>query len=88
MLQSDSNCVDEFFHTKCTWNTPSPQVGNLIWGTLTDNCKYNPAPGSTAAWRYGCSIGFSPNDLIDNRGSWQFGTVRCNVQYLHACRPA
>ncbi len=25
VLQNDSDCVDSFFHTECTWNLPPPR---------------------------------------------------------------
>jgi hypothetical protein len=84
VLQNTSDCVDTI-GTECKWQLPSSDVGSLVWGAVADNCLYNPAPGSTAAWRYGCSIGSNPNDLIDNRAGWQFNTKYCDVRYLRAC---
>jgi hypothetical protein len=84
VLHKDSKCVDSF-GTECTWHLPGGQLGILIWGHTDPSCEYNPAPGSSAAWRYGCSLGVNPNDLIDNRSGWNFHTVYCDVRYLAAC---
>ena len=84
VLESSSGCVDNV-GSQCHWHIPPGRVGELIWHHIPESCRYNPAPGSTAAWRYGCSVGFTPADLIDNRAGWNFATKYCDARYLGAC---
>jgi hypothetical protein len=73
-----SGCVGTRFTVSCSWASPG-ELGNLLWQPLSKDCIYDPTPGSTAAWRYGCSIGANVNDMLDQRNGWQFPVTDCFV---------
>jgi hypothetical protein len=88
VLQNDSYCQNYFIVQVCKFYTPALEIGDRIWKPIANDCQYNPAPGSIDAWRYGCNLGVNVNNLIDNRGGWQFHTLICHGRERSACRDA
>ena len=83
VLPNESYCKYEFyvvysFH-ECIWYDPG-EVGARAWGKPGPECQYDPTPGSTAAWRYGCPTGLDPKAMVDNRDGFNFPQVYCPVQ--------
>lgn len=77
VLGSGSNCVDHFFVQVCDWHVPSGRIVDQLFGAISKDCTYDPTPGSTSAWRYGCGLAVNPNLMIDNRPPWSFHTRIC-----------
>ena len=77
VLNNDSNCHFYVVISSCTWNAPSQDLVDRVGGALSTECQYTGAPGSSAAWRYGCNLGVDLNLLIDNQAPWKFRTFRC-----------
>jgi hypothetical protein len=76
VLPNQSGCTDYFFWIECKWAQPG-EVGERVWGDVSEECRYDSTPGSTNAWRYGCNLGVPGGNLIDQKAGWQFATTVC-----------
>lgn len=78
IVPNASTCIGYIFVVACSIADPG-EVGTRIWGAVDDDCRYDPTPGSTAAWRYGCNLGIPGADLLDGRDGWSFPTWSCSL---------
>jgi FG-GAP-like repeat len=70
----------------CFWSSVEGATFTRIISPVPPDCRYDPTPGSTAAWRYGCPYGVPAADLIDGTSGWNLPLVRCaaNQGQCHA----
>jgi hypothetical protein len=68
---------------ECTWHSPAGATYTRLTAPVPADCRYDPTPGSTAAWRYGCPYGVPPSDLIDGKDGWAFPITLCNGNTAH-----
>ena len=80
VLQGDSRCWITFGEgsqsRSCEWKTPGA-TWSRVAGPVPSTCRYDPTPGSTSAWRYGCPLGRAAAELIDGTNGWDFPVTRC-----------
>lgn len=76
VLPSGSGCGYGAGVTRCTWEAAPARVAQLLWGPVTDDCRYDPRPDRTSAFRYGCSLDVAAGPL-DGTDGWRFSTVSC-----------
>ena len=74
ILSSQSGCSIVILYLSCTWVSPG-DVGDRPWGAVSEECRYDPTPGSTAAWRYGCNLGVDPKLLLNQQQGWGYTTT-------------
>jgi hypothetical protein len=81
VLGSGSSCrrVDypEVSARLCEWHSPLGATYSRVVDPVPSACRYDPTPGSTAAWRYGCPYGVPSAELIDGTNGWNFPLTRC-----------
>jgi hypothetical protein len=78
VLPNQSGCQDYFFWVECSWANPG-EVGKRVWSEVSEECRYDSTPGSSAAWRYGCNLGVNADNLLDQKAGWQFATTACRL---------
>ena len=61
----------------CEWRSPLGATYSRVVDPVPSDCRYDPTPGSTAAWRYGCPYGVPSGELIDGTNGWNFPLTRC-----------
>ncbi len=83
VVVGNSGCEKLFLKTICNWVSPGGATFSRITTPISSQCRYDPTPGSTAAWRYGCSLGFPARDLIDGTNGWHLALVRCDAYTAH-----
>jgi FG-GAP-like repeat len=76
VLSNQSGCTRYPFFIECNWAEPG-EVGGRVWGDVSEECRYDSTPGSSAAWRYGCNLGVPGGNLVDQKAGWQFATTIC-----------
>ena len=59
ILNNQSGCTIIILYLDCTWVAPG-DIGDRPWGEVSEDCTYDPTPGSTAAWRYGATSASTP----------------------------
>ena len=64
---------------ECRWDSPAGATYTRVTAPVPAECRYDPTPGSTAAWRYGCPYGVPPADLIDGKDGWAFPITFCDA---------
>ena len=62
---------------QCFWHGLDGATYSRLSTPVPADCRYDPTPGSTAAWRYGCAYGVPPGELIDGTNGWRFPVVHC-----------
>ena len=88
VLVGGSNCFradghEANFRYCIYWGSPEGATFTRIVTPIPPDCRYDPTPGSTAAWRYGCSYGVPVADLIDGTSGWNLPLVRCAAKEAH-----
>jgi hypothetical protein len=63
---------------ECRWDSPAGATYTRVTAPVPADCRYDPTPGSTAAWRYGCPYGVPPSELIDGKNGWTFPITFCS----------
>jgi len=86
VLVGGSTCTKGFANVTCTWYSPAGATYDRLVNRTTEDCICNPTPGSTAAWRYGCSLGLNPNNLIDGTNGWESLPVTYCQAYQGKCQ--
>jgi hypothetical protein len=80
VLLGNSRCTNSFgpdgSTRSCEWHT-APTTWSRIVDPIPSTCRYDPTPGSIAAWRYGCPYGMRPAELIDGTNGWNFPVSHC-----------
>jgi hypothetical protein len=61
----------------CEWHSPAGATYSRVVDPVPTECRYDPTPGSIAAWRYGCPYGVPASELIDGTNGWNFALTRC-----------
>ena len=83
VLPNTSNCKYTFYVVysthECFWYSPG-DVGTRAWSRPGTDCQYDPTPGATTSWRYGCPVGLDPAAMVDNRDGFAFPDVWCPAQ--------
>ena len=79
ILGNRSTCTDYGLFVDCNW-LPLGAVGDALFGKVSEECVYDPTPGSTAAWRYGCNLGTDPRTVLDLKDGWSYPTTECRVR--------
>lgn len=80
MFGNGSGCKKLLLETSCDWVSPQGPTFDRITTPLPNECRYDPTPGSTAAWRYGCPLGVPARDLIDGTKAWNLPLLDCNAK--------
>src|SRR5262249_6797680 len=62
---------------ECRWDSPASPAFTRLTAPIPAECRYDPTPGSTAAWRYGCPDGVPLSELIDGKNGWNFRLSFC-----------
>jgi hypothetical protein len=79
ILVGSTYCKTVYITKECKFSSPEGATFSRITSGISSQCRYNPTPGSTDAWRYGCGLGFPAGDLIDGRAGWNFTLVHCEA---------
>ena len=74
-LVGGSTCVRRtipggFTRVTCMWGSPAGATYSRLVDPVPKECRYDPTPGSIAAWRYGCPYGVPASELIDGTNGW------------------
>ena len=81
VLVGGSYCIRNELHEAslrtCVWHFPTGATYSRLVDPVPKECRYDPTPGSTAAWRYGCPYGVSASELIDGTNGWNLPLTRC-----------
>jgi hypothetical protein len=81
VLQGHSRCWVAFSdgsHSRsCEWHTAAGITWSRVVDPVPSTCRYDPTPGSIAAWRYGCPYGLPASELIDGTNGWNFPLTQC-----------
>jgi len=82
VLVGGSTCVlrtipGGFTRVTCTWGSPAGATYDRLVTPVPKECRYDPTPGSTAAWRYGCPYGVPASELIDGTNGWNLPLTSC-----------
>jgi hypothetical protein len=83
VLVGGSGCSSTDFYElvlrACTWRSPAGATYDRVVSPVPKECRYDPTPGSTAAWRYGCPYDASPAELLDATHGWELPLTRCTA---------
>jgi hypothetical protein len=85
VLPNQSGCETVLLPIESSWASPG-EVGERVWGKLSDECRYRPASGSSGAWFYGCDVGVDADDLLDQKAGWRFGATACVPTKRPVCK--
>ena len=81
VLVGGSHCTrSDYFEVSlrvCTWASPAGATYSRVVDPVPKECRYDPTPGSIAAWRYGCPYGVPAAELIDGTNGWNLPLTRC-----------
>ena len=81
VLVGGSRCTRTEYHEvssrMCTWHSPAGATYSRLVDPVPTDCRYDPTPGSIAAWRYGCPYGVPASELIDATNGWNLPLTRC-----------
>jgi hypothetical protein len=81
VLVGGSTCVlrtiGGFTRVTCTWGSPAGATYDRVVTPVPKECRYDPTPGSIAAWRYGCPYGVPASELIDGTNGWNLPLTSC-----------
>ena len=82
VLVGGSTCVRRtipggFTRVTCMWGSPAGATYSRLVDPVPKECRYDPTPGSIAAWRYGCPYGVPASELIDGTNGWNLPLTRC-----------
>jgi hypothetical protein len=91
VLDGNSRCyyapVGEGSWRVCDWHSPgSAATYSRLVTSVPSECRYDPTPGSTAAWRYGCPYGVPVAELLDATNGWQLPLTHCAADEGHCSR--
>jgi hypothetical protein len=67
MLSSQSGSEAVLLPIESSRASPG-EVGEGVWGKVSDESRYVPTAGPSAGWRYGCNLGVDADDLLDQKG--------------------
>jgi hypothetical protein len=85
VLPNQSGCETVLLPIESSWASPG-EVGERVWGKLSDECRYRPASGSSGAWFYGCDVGVDADYLLDQKAGWRFGATACVPTKRPVCK--
>lgn len=80
VLQGHSRCWIDFGEgpqpPTCEWHTVAGRTWSRVVDHVPSTCRYDPTPGSVAAWRHGCPYGIPAAELIDGTNGWDLPVTR------------
>jgi hypothetical protein len=85
MLSSQSGCEAVLLPIESSRASPG-EVGERVWGKVSDESRYLPTAGPSAGWRYGCNLGVDADDLLDQKAGWLFATTACVPTKRAVCK--